>query len=139
MRLTCVGVLLLVLLVVALPGIARSAGTISGTVRTLEAPQTPIAGALITVAGPDQTPIRATTAANGTFSVDVGGNGPYSVEVQATGFAAQSARGVQPGAPHDVGLDSATFAPLPVYAGAARSVAADATSGIFYAAMEEAS
>lgn len=136
-RLRGAGVLLSVLLVVLLPGVAQSAGTISGKIATLSDGR-PIAGALVTVAAPDQRPLMATTAANGRFSINVGGSGPYSVGVQATGFAGQSVGSVQPGPLGELRLDSATFTPLPVYAGSTQTVAADATSGIFYTVMGHA-
>jgi Carboxypeptidase regulatory-like domain len=81
-RFHCIGVLLL-LVVASLPGVAYSAGTISGQVRTLAAPQSPIAGAVVTVAAPDQPPTTVTTGSNGRFSIGVGGNGPYSLDVQS--------------------------------------------------------
>lgn len=125
-----IGVLLL-LVVASLPGVAHSAGTISGRVRTLAAPQSPIAGALVTVAAPDQPPATATTGSDGRFSIGVGGNGPYSLDVHAAGFAGYSTRGVQPGT-HNVSLEPATFMPLPVNGTSLNSLAADATSGVFY-------
>lgn len=133
-RLRGAGVLLSVLLVVLLPGVAQSAGTISGKVTRLSN-GSPIAGAVVTVAAPDQRPLTTTTAANGRFSFDVGGSGPYSVGVQATGFASQSRGGVQPGPTVDLAMATSTFTPLPVYGGDTFTMGADTESGIFYTAM----
>lgn len=133
-RLRGAGVLLSVLLVVLLPGVAESAGTISGTVTQLGG--SPIAGALVTVAATDQPPVTTTTTAGGTFAVNVGGSGPYSLSVLATGFAGYSVRGLQPGPLSDpIQLAASTFTPLPVYGGDTFTMGADATSGIFYTAM----
>ena len=129
-----------VLAVLALPGVAHSAGTISGAVTS--AGGGPIQGAVVTAASPDQAPVTATTAADGTYAIDVGGSGPYSVAIRATGFRAQSVRGVQPGSPQDFGLEPAD-ALLPVYAGQVDGIAVDPTGGgggthIFYALASEA-
>jgi DNA polymerase III delta prime subunit len=40
-------------------------------------------GAVVTVAAPDQPPTTVTTGSNGRFSIGVGGNGPYSLDVQS--------------------------------------------------------
>jgi hypothetical protein len=127
------------MLVVGLaPGIARAAGPISGTVTKLEtcSPEPgckAVAGAVVTVAGPGQTPATATTDAAGRYSRPVDGSGPFSVGVQAEGFAGQSVGGVPAAGPAvDFALGPAEFTPLPVFAGGA-AAAADATSGIFYA------
>ena len=112
-------------------GAARAAGTISGSVTQL-AEGSPVAGALVTVAAPDQPPLSATTGADGGFAIDVGGAGPFSVGVQAGGFAAESVEGVQPGDPVAFSLAPATYTPLPVNGGSGSAVVADARSGIFY-------
>jgi len=136
-RLRRAAVFLTALVVVSIPGIAYSAGKITGTVTRLSN-GSPIKGAVVTLAAPDQRPLVATTAANGKFSIDAGGSGPYSVSVQASGYAGQSIAAVQPGTPLPVALDSATYTPLPVYAGSTMTTAADATSGVFYAVMNQA-
>nr|MDP9490812.1 carboxypeptidase regulatory-like domain-containing protein [Actinomycetota bacterium] len=120
-------------MVVSLPGIARSADTITGEVTAIGGGA--IQGAVVTVAGPAQRPVTATTAADGSFSIAADGNPPYSLSVQASGFAGQSFA-EPPDEP--IALDTATFTPLPVYAGSMRETAADATSGIFYGVMNQA-
>jgi hypothetical protein len=117
------------------PGIASAAGTISGTVEdcTPQSGCRALAGAVVTVAGPDQPPVTATTDSNGRYSRPVDGNGPFGVGVQAKGFAGQSVAGVPAaGPPVDFGLGPAEFTPLPVFEGGA-ATATDARSGIFYA------
>ena len=132
MRLHWVCVLWCILLVGLAPGVARAAGTISGTVIQL-GDGAPIAGAVVTLAAPDQVPTTATTDTAGRYSRPADGNGPFSVGVQAKGFAGQSVGGVPAdGPPVDFALGPAEFTPLPVFAGGA-AAAADATSGVFYA------
>jgi hypothetical protein len=130
-RLPAVAVLLAAAVLLVLPAGARGAGTITGTVTSLST-GSPIGGAVVTAAGPGQPPVSDTTGDSGTFSIAVGGGGPYGLAVQATGFGAQSVPGVQSGALEPFALAPATFSPLPVDAGSVQSLAADATTGIFY-------
>jgi hypothetical protein len=119
---------------VVLPS-ARAAGTtISGQITKL-ADGTPVQGAVVTVAGPHQVPIVATTGADGSFSLSPSGDGPYGVGVSATGYKAKALADVSAGGLSPITLEPATYVPLPVYAGSADSVVADAESGIFYASM----
>ena len=112
------------------PGAALAA--VSGTVTQLS-DGSPIEGAAVTVGGSGQQPVTGNTAANGTFSIDIGGNGPYGVGVRAPGFASQSESGIEQGAAVSFALAPATFTPLPVDVTSTGSVAADARTGIFYA------
>jgi hypothetical protein len=112
------------------PGTALAA--VSGTVTRLS-DGSPIEGAAVTVAGSGQQPVTGDTAANGTFSIDIGGSGPYGVGVEAPGFASQSESNVPQGGQVSFALTPATFTPLPVDVASTESVAADARTGIFYA------
>jgi hypothetical protein len=100
-RLAILLVVTLAVCVVAF-GVARAQGTLSGTVVRL-ADGSPVAGAVVTVAGPHQPPISQRTGADGSFSFSVGGGpyslgaGPYSVGVSATGFKSQVVVGVAGG------------------------------------------
>src|SRR5438093_1415015 len=92
------------LLLAGVPGEALSdPETITGTVTELETQpddsHRPIEGAVVTVAGPGQTPVWRPTDATGAFSVVVEGTGPYSVSVQAKGYAARALRDVTPDSP----------------------------------------
>lgn len=115
------------------PGPAHAA--ISGTV-VRQSDGGPVSGALVTAAGPGQTPVNASTGVDGRFSLDVAGSGPFGVGVQAAGFANQSLAGVEANATlPPVPLTPATFVPLPINVGPTNWVLADATSGIFYSLM----
>jgi Carboxypeptidase regulatory-like domain len=135
-------ILLVVTLAVCLVafGVARAQGTLTGTVTRL-ADGSPVAGAVVTVAGPHQPPISQRTGADGSFSFSVGGGpyslgaGPYSVGVSATGFKSQVVVGVAGGNVGSIALVPATYIPLAAYAGSAQAVVADGGSGIFYALM----
>ena len=124
-------VLLCALAVVLVPGVARSAGTVSGTVVQLEG-GSPIRDAIVTVAGPGQSPVTTRTDEGGRFSIDVPGSGPYGVGIQAQGFASESVGRVAAGELAPFALRPAEYTPLPVYDGQG-DVVADAASGIFYA------
>lgn len=98
----------------------------------------PLQGAALTVAGPHQPPITEKTGADGSFSVDASGGGPYSVGVSAVGFKSRALAGVSAGSVETITLTPATYVPLPVYAGSGEAIAADARSGVFYALMNQA-
>ena len=115
---------------------AGSPGTVAGTVTQLG--DGALQGAVVTLAGPGQPPLTTTTGADGGFSFQTGGPGPYSVGVQAEGFASRSLGDVQDGASLEFALANASFTPLPVDAGSAEEVEADARSGVFYALMNQA-
>lgn len=130
---------LLILLVIVLGGwfalgVAHAQGTISGKVTRL-ADGAAVQGAAVTVAGPHQPPISGTTGVDGGFSIDAAGGGPYSVAVSATGYKSKALADVSAGTLDPIALAPATYVPLPVYAGSADSVVADARSGVFYATM----
>ena len=94
-------------------------------------------GANVVVAGPNQVPIVGNTDGSGNFSVSTTGARPFSVAVSAPGYASQSVRDAS-GALPPFALKRSVFIPLPVFAGASFSVAADPTSGIFFTPMNQA-
>jgi hypothetical protein len=124
-------VFLLLAAIMLIAGEARSADTISGKVTKL-ADGTPLQGATVTVAGPQQPPLTQTTGADGTFSIDVPGSGPCTVGISAGGFKAKALTGATGGSLDPIALAPATYSPLPVYAGSGQVVRADAHTGIFY-------
>jgi len=113
----------------------QSADQIAGKVTKLDG-GAPLPGAVVTLAGPNQAPITATTGGDGGYSINTTGSGPYSIGVQAQGYAAQSVPGAAPG--QDFALERASFIPLPIDSGFPWSVAADAASGIFYSVISQA-